>query len=418
MFAGSAPDNSASNDDPKLVRFLAKGNLGEYVYVVDPVTSLFSHTPAPSDEPYWDLAQNFQQVANGNGDPSQLQGPVISFPPGTIEVKAAFRELTPAEKDSGRFYQTRVRYYEQDSQDPNQACYREAVWGLIGLHIIHKTPSAPWWIYATFEQTDNLLTPDGAPVENENGEIINPAPAKTTPALTYTDGNPPMLDIVGDQYCENIGGRLYYHEIAANGGLPSGGDICVNERDHTIPPTVVEINRLAHDVIAEYGVSNGIEPSVWLNYRLTNVQWVPFDITRVNDTDPDSNFGDAVYYTNNIVIETDYSLQNFGGRIYFDMPADGGPPTNLPPNFNNFDPDRLTYQNVLSFDNEGNLQSTFNMGGCMGCHGAAQEAGTDFSFILAGGRVAEPEAPDVTPPGTTNPPPDVHSFKQILGGQE
>ena len=33
----------------------------------------------------------------------------------------------------------------------------------------------------------------------------------------------------------------------------------------------------------------------------------------------------------------------------------------------------------------------YNMGGCMGCHGRAQRAGTDFSFTLAGGPVKEPE---------------------------
>jgi len=32
-----------------------------------------------------------------------------------------------------------------------------------------------------------------------------------------------------------------------------------------------------------------------------------------------------------------------------------------------------------------------NMGGCMGCHGNAQVAGFDFSFILKGGNVRAPE---------------------------
>jgi hypothetical protein len=46
------------------------------------------------------------------------------------------------------------------------------------------------------------------------------------------------------------------------------------------------------------------------------------------------------------------------------------------------------------------------MGGCMGCHGNAQLKGTDFSFILKGGRVAKgPEASGVTTPGATNPAP-------------
>jgi hypothetical protein len=31
------------------------------------------------------------------------------------------------------------------------------------------------------------------------------------------------------------------------------------------------------------------------------------------------------------------------------------------------------------------------MGGCMGCHGRTERAGTDFSFTLSGGPVATPE---------------------------
>jgi len=81
-------------------------------------------------------------------------------------------------------------------------------------------------------------------------------------------------------------------------------------------------------------------------------------------------------------------------------------------NFNNFDPSRETYQNTLVFDGD-ELVETYNMGGCMGCHGAAQETGTDFSFILEGGRVAAPEHPDVPNPGDTNSLPVVNQFKTL-----
>ena len=35
------------------------------------------------------------------------------------------------------------------------------------------------------------------------------------------------------------------------------------------------------------------------------------------------------------------------------------------------------------------------MGGCMGCHGNAQFAGDDFSFMLRGGPVIEPDVPEL-----------------------
>ena len=405
MFAGVAPTDSTNNSAPQLIRFLAKANKEHYTYVVDPTNSFWNHSQA-----YMDATSNFQQVANGNGNPSKLPGPVIDFPDGMIEVKTAFRELTEEEKNSGQFYQTTVRYYEQDQSDPNNACFREAVWGMLALHIEHKTPTAPWEIWATFEQADNLLTPDGKPVEDEDGNIINPPPTQssTTPALTYMDGDPPSLKIVGDQFCTDIGDRLFYMENPQLAGLPSGGDICVNERDHSIPSDVISVNQIAHNAIKQYNMENGLESSPWLFYKLVNVQWVPFDVTSINESNP--NFSSAVFHTNNIVVETDFTLQNFSGRIFFDQSktSGNGDPTNFPANFNNFDPSRQTYQNVLVFDNVGNLQQVFNMGGCMGCHGNAQETGNDFSFILEGGPVMEPEAPEVTAPGTTNPFPTVN----------
>ena len=71
-----------------------------------------------------------------------------------------------------------------------------------------------------------------------------------------------------------------------------------------------------------------------------------------------------------------------------------GARTDLPANFDQFDAHRSTYQNVLVFDDADRLQHTYNMGGCMGCHGNAQVSkGTDFSFILAEGFDPAPETP-------------------------
>jgi len=248
MFAGVAPTDSTTNNDPQLIRFLAKANEEHYVYVVNPTNSFWNHSQA-----YMDATKNFTDVANGNGNPLKPPGPVIDFPDGMIEAKTAFRELTEDEQNSGRFYQTTVRYYEQDDSDPNSACFREAVWGMLALHIIHKTPTAPYFIYTTFEQADNLLTQDGKPVENEDGDIINPpmTSSSTTPVLTYMDGNPPTLNIVGSNFCTDIGDRLYYLEEPL-GGLPDGGDICQNERDRPIPSTVISVNQDAHDAIMQY----------------------------------------------------------------------------------------------------------------------------------------------------------------------
>ena len=372
MFSGSSPSESDINNDPQLIRFLAKANKTHYEYVVDPATSYWSHSDA-----YTNAVANFKAVSDGNGTPSTLPGPVIDFPDGMVEIKGAFRELTDEELNSGRYHVTTVRYYEQDDADLNSACYRESEWGLVGLHIIHKTPSAPSFIFATFEQADNLTDTNGSPVEDEDGNVINPFTANsTTPLLNYADGDPPTLDIIGEIFCETPGKRLYYEEVGpelfgVDSGLPYEGFICQNLRDRNIPGTVVDVNSLVHDAIADYNEENGLEDSPWLYYKLVNVQWQPFDISEIDSEDPEGPRGEAVFFLNNIVIETDYTLQIFSGNIFFDSES-SGPPSNLPPNFDNFDPERTTYQNLLTFDDNGNLQNTYNMGGCQGCHGQAQ----------------------------------------------
>lgn len=430
MFAGNAPANVPNdiNSFPQLIRFLAQGNETYYKYVVDPDAivqggdPLYDHPqPCPTDmndagynHTYCVAKRNFTAVSGGDGDPVQLPGDVVDFPAGTILVKGAFRNLTAEELASGRFYTTTVRYYEEFDGTADR-CYHEAEWGLVALHIIHKTPTAPSFVFATFEQTDNLLTFDGDPVEKADGRVKDKGgeSSSTTPPLFYEDGDPtvdpnlPIVEVTGP-YCAGdeaeipakVGSRLYYLEENGdtNPNLPSGGYICQNFRDRSIPSPVRRVNRSAQKAIKKYLKQNGLQDSPFLYYKLVNVQPEPFDLTQMKSHQKNGNRSEAVYYMANIVVETDYTLQRFSGQI-----AASGPPTDLPANFENFN-GRETHQNVLTFDGD-TLTETANMGGCMGCHGVAQSGGNDFAFTLGGGRVTVPEAPEVDPPGTSNPRP-------------
>jgi hypothetical protein len=391
IFSGVVPvDNGAQqlNSEPRRLRFAAKANRHAYTYVVDPATSYWKQGTA-----FQQATANYLAVANGNGEPLRPPGPVIRFPVGTIEVKSTWRILTAAEEQSGRFYGTSVRYYEADASTASSACYREGVWGLLGLHIMHKTPTAPLYTYATFEQADSLVTQDGAPVEDDDGRVILPAASPMTPMPTAIDGTTPMISIGDQPFCEDPGARLFYREMpigfdgAAQTGLPTGGNICVNQRLESIPSTVVQTNHDVHDALRQYLDARSIADSPWLHYKLINVQWRPFDLSEVNDDDADSPNNGATFWTANIASETDDSLQFFSGQLDVN-----GARTDLPPNFDRFDPARTTFQNVLAFNADGTLRKTYNMGGCMGCHGtAAVQIGTDFSFILADGPTAAPE---------------------------
>jgi hypothetical protein len=82
---------------------------------------------------------------------------VVGGAVGSIEVKAAWKVLTQAELQGGRFYHIKalLRTGEDSAGRPTTEL---ADVGLIGFHITHKTRSSPQWTWATFEHVDNLTS--------------------------------------------------------------------------------------------------------------------------------------------------------------------------------------------------------------------------------------------------------------------
>ena len=411
MYAGVVDTMSPGNSSPQLIRFLAKANRALYVYVAG------NSTPPDSSKQWWltipsdvvDATKAY--LAEHKASPPPGSSTMVSVPDGTIETKAGWRPLNPSEVTSGRFHTQTVRFYEHRSTNTNY-CYRDETWGLVALHIIQKTPSAPYFIYATFEQADNILTADGKPVEDENGKIIaQPEPATaSSPQVCLVDPQPPSgappseepstlgTVILTDDpttckpaqtasYCGSPRSQLYYHNDQPQ--QPEGGNICVNKRDNAIPDYVIDANTQAHAAISTYLQQNNIVGAPWLAYKLVNVQYFPYD--KIPDpnipngslytaTPPftATNPAPSSYYQANIVVETNRTLQLFAGtltpNITTEWNVDGTPHKN-------------TYYG-------GHF---LNMGGCMGCHGSqgqnpGGQAG-DFSVILARGAVQHPEAP-------------------------
>lgn len=72
----------------------------------------------------------------------------VSYPNGACLLKASWKELAPHEQE--RYIAADCWILEKDGSKRRQRM------GLVGFHIMVKTPSAPQWIWATFEQIDNL----------------------------------------------------------------------------------------------------------------------------------------------------------------------------------------------------------------------------------------------------------------------
>jgi hypothetical protein len=103
----------------------------------------------------------------------------ITFDNGAIDTKSAWMDMSGASHPE--------RYYTRTAWvlDPvTGECSQKKV-GLVGLHMVVKTPSRPQWIWSTFEQVDNVppLQPDttgafGSGTSNFNDGTGAPMPQK------------------------------------------------------------------------------------------------------------------------------------------------------------------------------------------------------------------------------------------------
>jgi hypothetical protein len=80
---------------------------------------------------------------------------------GAVVLKSAWKVLTPRDS-THRFHTLDAYVYTEPTANPvtPASCTREQL-GLVGFHIARKTARYPQWIWATFEQVDNVEVPAG-----------------------------------------------------------------------------------------------------------------------------------------------------------------------------------------------------------------------------------------------------------------
>jgi len=257
---------------PRRVIYEAKANREMFDYVVkrklyDPSvrTSLIAYTK--------------EKISNVNPEDT-LGGlypcgndSIICFPhgiqggsEGSIEIKAAWRQLTMEEYQSGRFITSDILYYrKQPAPGDDTTFFYQTVpatptenslpYGLVGLHIIHKTKNFPTYVFATFEQVDIL---DRSVRDNTLFYYNRDSNAFVSPKVQY-----------------------------------------VTERTPPIKQATVEVTDEVHRQI------KALDPnSVWQYYRLVGVQG------------PASNDQDTTdFFLSNLVVETNTVLSTFSGTL-------------------------------------------------------------------------------------------------------
>ncbi|MDF1759525.1 MAG: hypothetical protein P1U40_03210 [Coxiellaceae bacterium] len=371
--------------------------------------------------------------------------PPLFFPAGSIETKAAWRQLTPEEIQSNAFYSTPVRYYSLKYNDQTKkydTCYIDSnkdltpqekkaigneilqgkttlakayagknIWGLLGLHIIirpyfvsnGKKQPYPFFVFSTFEQKDNYqLSPrSDKPAAINTPEITNKPPILpiTSEGLAAPLSTPHLAATVGASSCtSNLGNTSLIMSYLQNppNNLKVNEPVCVVARRSAVSKVAAETPK----PYLRVGSS-----SVWNNYNLIDVQWAP--------TNPSPDYPNAIkyqkkvplvqaayppvtgpyassYYLANGVIETPLSLSNFRGLAFLTTGINEQFYNRIA-DFSITQPYTLGY-NVHTFGGGFQYDSPtpntlvnagqFNMGGCQGCHGTNQARGGDFSFLL------------------------------------
>jgi hypothetical protein len=175
----------------------------------------------------------------------------ITLQAGSLELKAAWKVLTAGEIAGGRYYTTMATVYNTpdhaQSPGPNPVTL-----GLVGLHIIQKTPQQGNFFWSTFEHVDN------------DKVFFNPK--SKTPINTQTGpANKPYTEL-----------------------MPNGTPI-------NAPVQIKRLTKIPVDPHLNAYYQKLLAGSVFANYRLVSTQWT---------TGSGSAQAGTPTYVANIVIET------------------------------------------------------------------------------------------------------------------
>ncbi len=378
-------------------------NLDEASQIGQNIIFFPKNPPTPSSNPFEDDQLLFEAKVNEleyNYGQGTSENP-FTLPTNSVEVKAAWRLITD-DMDSSRYHTADAVYYTEEG---GTLLANNATFGLVGLHIIHKTENYPTFIFATFEQIDALELPNGDPTGlyyitdyttlcYDPGQLPGPK-NDNDPQVDCTKGGAPVAII------NNGSGQLAQHTLPAPSanlhaasGLPAGhaGPITVTQ-----PPTITQpVKSVNANVLNLMNSSSDFNGSVWKYYKLKGVQAIPTNEQAYTQApSPDT----LDYYLANITIESSQpGVQLFKGGVVgpndADLPAntdfinnrntDGYVPYHghAPVNASNVTLPSANLPSLYDGKVTAPAGSKVIMGGCMGCHGQAQQGGVDFSFLF------------------------------------
>jgi len=191
--------------------------------------------------------------------------PNLAYPDTAVELKTSWMVLDDAAVNSGLYYVVPglVQY-------KNNPC-RQVNLGLVGMHIVSKTPKFPAMIWATFEHRNNA--PDcnntsAAPPLGGAWNFYNPG-CTNCQTNTYKPGTPA-------QVC-----RMHAQGDSAIGTFPGGVDCkanpnqfaCQDKTQAMLAQSTAAINAINSSVQTLIQANPNLINKVWANYELVGNVW-------------------------------------------------------------------------------------------------------------------------------------------------
>jgi len=187
---------------------------------------------------------------------------------GAIEVKSAWMEVTDTANPKWKRYKLSLAYVE----DTAGGKYRETVVALIGMHILRKIATQPTFVWATFEQVDNVPDPLSGSMAPYNLNSASCTPITLTVKTRAGKDTTVTIDTT-----PNV--QPPYYLVHGNKPAP----IQVSRLTSLHTSNVDSANaQTIRGIVAAY------PNSVWQYYRLVNVIWSSSPVTDNNQNAIDS----------------------------------------------------------------------------------------------------------------------------------
>jgi hypothetical protein len=232
----------------------------------------------------------------------------------SVDLKSAWMDMSsvPANLRS-RYYIKKAWVLDAASDPSNPKCTQRDM-GLIGLHIVSKTPTRPQWIWSTFEQIDNV-------------PVVTGATPTTNTVFNLNDGKGAAMP-ANDPYCVPQPGNPNVtcpatspppDAMPADASQATRFNVTRTQRIGTPPLPGAPDNTPATNSAYQTLLANAAPDSPWQYYQLVMTQWPTPGSTPSNPGSPNFSIPGSPATTpvlssfSNVALETFDQTSVFSG---------------------------------------------------------------------------------------------------------